>query len=244
MKLSEVKTEGNFKILIYGNSGTGKTVFAAGAPYPILYLDFDNKVDSAALFYKQDPERLDQIDVRQLGSSLVSNPIEQLEKIITTELIPQAKTGTMKFKTLVLDSLTTFSAQTLKYIVDSNPGVNRVTTKQGKQPGMVDYGILGREFVKLIPGLLELPCNVIMLGHISVEKDELTGELTRGPLMDGAFAKKLPIYFKEVYRSYVDDKGQYLLQTKSDSKFACRSQITGLPNPVIAKFSELEQRVR
>lgn len=244
MKLSEIKTEGNLKVLAFGNSGSGKTCLAAGFPGPILYLDFDGKVDSAALFYRADRERLERIDVRQLSQSLTGSPIVALEKIISSELIPQEKTGAMEFKTLVLDSLTTFSAQVLKHIVDSNPGIKRVITKQGQQPGMQDYGILKREFAKLIPNLLALPCNVVMLGHISTEKDETTGEIIRGPLMDGSFAKELPIYFKEVWRTYVDDKGAHLAQTRSDARYSCRSQIHGLPNPMKLAYTEIERFIK
>lgn len=241
MKLSEVKTEGAFKILVYGNSGTGKTCFAAGFPTPMLYLDFDNKVDSAAVYYKNDKVRLADIDVRILSPNLAQNPIVLLQKIISDELIPQQKAGAMKYKTLVLDSITTFSAACLNYIVQSNPGIKRNASAQGQQPCLQDFGILKREFQKLIPGLLGLPMNIIMLGHISTEKDDLTGELIRGPLMDGSFAKELSLYFKEVYRSYVTDKGEHVLQTKADSKYACRSQVHGLPNPLPMSYAEFHK---
>lgn len=239
--LSDIKTDGNLKILIYGNSGSGKSCFAAGLPYPTLYLDFDGKVDSAALYYKKDIERLKNIDVRVLTKGFVQSPIAELEKIISTELVPQEKSGQMKFKTLILDSITTFSMQVLQHIVDTNPGIKRVITKQGQQPGMQDFGILKREFAKLIPGLLGLPCNVIMLGHISTEKDDVTGEIIRGPAMDGSFAKDLSLFFKEVWRSYVDDKNTHWLQTKSDVRFSCRSQIHGLPNPMPMSYEELKK---
>lgn len=243
MKLSEVKTEGQLKILIYGKAGSGKTCFAAGLPYPMLYLDFDGKVDSAALFYKEDKERLEGIDVRDLSTRMEGNPISVLEQVIKEELIPQEKSGEMKFKTLVIDSLTTFSSATLKHIVKTNPGIKRVESKQGVQPGMQDYGILKREFTRLIPGILGLQCNVVMLGHISTEKDELTGQIIRGPLMDGSFSQQLPIYFKEVWHSYRDDKGKHWAQTQSDYKFECRSQIPGLPNPMTFKYAELEKYI-
>lgn len=239
--MSEMKLEGNLKILLYGNSGSGKTCFAAALPYPILYLDFDGKADSAALYHKADTERLKHIDVRNLSQNFQTSPLMELMQIINKELIPQEKAGAMKFKTLVLDSITTFSAQTLKYIVDSNPGIKRVETAQGRQPGMQDFGILKREFAKLIPNLLALPCNVIMLGHISTEKDETTGEIIRGPAMDGSFARDLPIFFKEAWRSYVDAKGEHFAQTKSDSKYSCRSQIPGLPNPLPLNYAALEK---
>ena len=240
MLLSEIKTEGNLKVLLLGAPGAGKTCFAASLPYPMLYLDFDNKVDSAALFHKNDKERLAGIDVRQLSKGIERNPIEELERIISTELIPQEKSGVLKFKTIVLDSITTFSEATLKYIVDSNPGVTRPAFKQGKQPGLQDYGILKREFAKLIPGILALPCNVIMCAHIDTYKDANTGTIIRSAMMDGSFSEALPIYFKEVWHVFVDDKGNHIAQTKADTKFSClRSQIPGLPNPMPLKYAEL-----
>ena len=238
MKLSEVKPTENLKILVYGNSGAGKTCFAASLPYPILYLDFDGKVNSAAAFHREDKERLENIDVRNLSGNMFEDPIAEFNKIVSEELVPAQKAGKLPYKTIVLDSLTTFSHMTLEHIVKTNPGVKRVETKQGKQPGMQDYGILKREFAKLIPGLLSLPANVIMLGHIDAKKDDLTGEIIRGPLMDGSFAQDLPIYFEEVYRAYVD-KEKHVFQTKTDYKYSCRSQIPGLPNPCPADYKEL-----
>lgn len=238
MKLSEIKTEGNLKILLYGNSGAGKTCFAAGFPTPMLYLDFDGKVDSAALYYKQDTERLEQIDVRSLQKGLVDDPIETLKTIITEELVPQQKEG-MKYRTIVLDSITTFSRLCLEHIVRTNPGIRRNASKQGAQPGLQDYGILKREFASLVPGILSLPCNIVMLGHISTTKDDLTGEIVRGPLMDGSFAQELPIYFKEVWRAFVTDKGEHKVQTAPDNKYDCRSQIKGLPKEMKLSYTEL-----
>lgn len=243
-QLSEIKTEANLKVLVFGNSGSGKTCLAAGFPGPILYLDFDGKVDSAALFHRSSPELLKAIDVRQLQRQLGEqrDPIAELMTIIRDELVPGQKNG-FKFKTLVLDSITTFSAMTLIHIMRTNPGIKRVVNKQGEQPCMQDFGILKREFARLIPGLISLNCNVVMLGHIGTDKDELTGELVRGPLMDGSFAKELPIYFKEVWRSYVDDKGVHLAQTKSDMRYACRSQIPGLANPMPLNYAEIAKHI-
>ncbi len=242
MLLSELKTEGNLKILLMGDAGIGKTVFAAGFPGRTKYLDFDMKADSAALFYKNEPERLARIEVEQFSPKLALSPIQQLEQLITKEFIPQQAAGKMSFDNLVLDSITTFSAATLAYIVKSNPGIKRTVSKQGEQPGLQDYGILKREFQKLIPGLLSLPCNVIMLAHIATEKDENTGQMLRHTMMDGSFAKELPIYFKEVWRAYAKD-GKRWAQTQSDSQYNCRSQIPGLPNPLPLNYTELAKYI-
>jgi hypothetical protein len=232
MKLSEIKTEGNLKILLTGAPGAGKTCFAASFPAPIMYLDFDNKVDSAALLYKNKPELLQGIEVRQLSSGLNVDPLTELSKIISQEFIPQQQSGTMKFKTLVLDSISAFSSATLAHIIKTNPGIKGVETAQGRMPDRPHYGVLLREFGRLIPGLLTLPCNVIMCAHLETYKDASTGVIIRGPMMDGSFDQKLPQFFKESWFMYVDDKGKRWAQTQPDSKFSSlRSQIAGLPNP-------------
>lgn len=238
-KLSEYKPTENLGVLVCGSPGSGKTCFAAGCPAPILFLDFDLKVDSAAAWYANDPERLANIEVKQLGKRLDgSDPIVEFLQIVK-DLGEQQKTGQMKYKTLVIDSATTFSAAVLNHIVKTNPGIKRVASAQGVQPGMQDYGILKREFEKLIPGILSLPMNVIMTSHIKTDRSELTGEIIRSPIMDGSFANTLPIYFREVFRIYMKD-GKPYAQTKSDQYYDfCRSQIPGLPNPVELKYENL-----
>ncbi len=229
-KLSEMKTEGNLKILVEGDSGSGKTCFASSFPGPVLLLDFDLKADSAAAFLKS-TNRIDQlasVEVEEFPARIGISPIDKLTKLINDKLIPGQRDNNLGFKTIILDSITTFSSATLAHIVRTNPGIKRNETKQGAQPGLQDYGILRREFQRLIPGLLSLPCNVVMLAHISVEKDEATGQIFRHAMMDGSFARELPIYFKEVWRIFAKD-GKRLAQTQSDHMFNCRSQIPGLP---------------
>lgn len=228
--LADIKTGGNLKVLTIGAPGAGKTCFAASFPGPMLYLDFDNKVDSAALFYKDKPELLANVEVRQLSSTLIQSPLDELTKIINNELIPQQRAGEMKFKTLVLDSISAFSAATLAHIIKTNPGIKGVETAQGRIPAQTHYGVLLREFKRLIPGLLTLPCNVVMCAHLDTYKDETTGVIVRTASMDGSYSQRLPEAFKEVWFMHVDDKGQRWAQTQADSKFGClRSQLPGLP---------------
>lgn len=239
MKLSEVKTEGNFKLLLMSDPGIGKTVFGTSLPGKTLVLDFDGKIDSAALFWrKHNPAQVECIEVEQLATGLEGTSIQQLDKIMRDRLIPEQRSGKMSFDTLVVDSITTFSSACLAHIVRTNGGIKRNITAQGMQPGLQDYGILKREFERVITGLLGLPCNVIMLAHIATEKDEFTGQILRHSMMDGSFAKTLPIYFKEVWRAFVKD-GKRFAQTQSDGSYNCRSQIPGLPSPVPLEWAEI-----
>jgi len=236
MKLSDVNPSENIKVLVYGETGTGKTCFSTGFPTPILLLDFDGKANSAASFYAGQEDRLAQIEVERLVPVGLEDPMLNFSKILT-RLQGQQKIGEYEAKTLVVDSLTTFSGAVLRHIVKTNPGIKRVMSKQGVQPGMQDYGILKREFARLIPGLLSLDMNVVMLGHISMNKDESTGEILRGVNMDGSFGAELPIYFEEVYRSYVKE-GKFLAQTQSDFKFKCRTQ-RGLPKEIELSYERI-----
>jgi len=230
--LGDIKTEGNTKVLLIGAPGAGKTCLAASFPGPILFLDFDNKVDSAALFYKNNPELLANVEVRQLSTSFIADPIAEFNKIVGNELIPQLKTG-MKYKTIVLDSISAFSHLALMHILNTNPGVKGVQTAQGKMTDQTHYGILLREFKRLIPGLLTLPCNIVMCAHVDTYKDVSTGVIIREAAMDGSYSSKLPQAFKEVWYVYRDNKGQRWAQTGADLRFEClRSQIPGLPNPL------------
>ncbi len=239
--LGDIRTEGNLKILLMGDAGAGKTVFGCGFPGRTKLLDFDMKADSAALFYKNDPDRLARIDVEQFNPHDKITPMEKLSALIR-EWIPQQQSGKMAFDNLVLDSITTFSNAALAHIVKSNPGIKRNMSAQGAQPGLQDYGILKREFERLINGLVGLPCNVIMLAHIATEKDENTGQMLRHTMMDGSFAKVLPIYFKEVWRVFIKDGKRYA-QTQSDHMYNCRSQIPGLPNPIELKYEAIAKYI-
>jgi hypothetical protein len=228
--LDQIRTEENFKLLLIGAPGSGKTCFAASMPGPILYLDFDDKIDSAALFYRGNTELLKNIEVRQLSANFQADPIAEFNKIITQELIPQQKAGTMKYKTIVLDSISAFSSSALLHILNTNPGIKGVITAQGKMTDQTHYGVLLREFKRLIPGLLSLPCNIVMCAHVETYKDQSTNTIVREAAMDGSYSQKLPQVFKEVWFMQVDDKGHRVAQTRADSKFSClRSQIPGLP---------------
>lgn len=240
--LLDMKQDTKKKILVVGPPGTGKTCFAASFPCPILYLDFDLKIDSAAAFYAGDEERLKGIEVRQLGKRLDGkDPIEEFLQI-AKDLGEQQKSDKMQYQTLVIDSMTTFSSAVLEHIVRTNPGIKRVSSRQGVQPGMPDYGILKREFEKLIPGILSLDMNIVMTAHIKIDRSDLTGEIIRSPLMDGSFGHVLPVYFKEVWRTFMKD-GKPYAQTQSDIYHSfCRSQIPKLPNPVELKYENLIKR--
>lgn len=236
VSLADIATTDFFKGLIYGDSGAGKTCFAASAPLPIRYWDFDHKISSAAKHYSAEPERLQQIDVTQFAALPVKNRIPEFDRQMQEIAALVRDKKPLPFKTLVLDSLTTFTASLLNdYLTRSQLGIKRAIADI---PAMQDYQLLDKHLSLTIPSLLSLDCHVIMTGHMKIEKDETTGQILRIPLMPGQFANKLMIYFEEAYVAKVDAKGQFVLQTQTDGTYKCRSQ-RKLAKEVPTKWSEV-----
>lgn len=218
--LDQISTNDKIKLFVYGESGTGKTVLAASFPTPIKYIDLEGKVNSAANFYKADTERLKGIDVEQF-TEYREKAIMDRFMAISRELESQVKQGSFKYKTIVLDSLTEYSQLILRDIILRNPTVKR---PHADINAMSDYQLLAHYLKQTITGFLQLDCNVVFIGHIETEKDEVSGSVSCKPLLAGKNAAMIPRLFEEVYVSRVDDKGNYVLQTKSDSRHTCRTQ--------------------
>ena len=241
MKLNELDPNKHVNVLTFGDSGAGKTIFAAGFPGPVHFFDFDLKVSSAAAFYKGKPEleeiTYDQfpLDKDTLGDAghKLNDELGKLKKL--------AKSGDFPYKTIVFDSLTTMSDRMMEYIMKENPGIKRNITKGAQAPALQDYGLFRIFMKRFIGEILSFPCNVVMTAHIEVKTDEQTGALLRQPMLTGKLAAELPIYFEEVYRAYVEGEGEkrkYMAQTQADRRFNCRSQ-RGLPASIELDYKNL-----
>lgn len=231
--LTDFEVSKNIKLLAYGNSGTGKTCAATGFPGPVWVADFDNKISSAAAYHKG-TSQLAQISYENYG------PVDTRGTSIEKFNIKLAEMNKSKLfpRTLVVDSLTTFSDEAIRFLMRMNPGLKRMDTKGASIPSLQDYQVARLFFKEIITGVINFPCNVIFLAHIQIDKDESTGEIFRTPMMAGKLSRELPIYFEEVYRIYCKD-GKYLAQTKSDNRYNCRTQIKGLPAEIEFKYDEL-----
>jgi len=235
--LSDIKPTERIGLLIYGDSGAGKTCFAAGFPGPVMVCDFDGKVGSAARFYAGKPQ-LEQISYENYA------PVDDKGTSgarFNLDMGKMKKEG--KFpRTLVLDSLTTFSDEMMRYLMKLNPGIKRMDTKGASVPAQQDYQVARLFFKQILGELLNMPFNFIATAHIQVDKDETTGEILRTPMLAGKLARELPIIFPEVYRAYTDKDGKYLAQTKSDSRYTCRTEIPGMPSPIPLVYEELVKK--
>lgn len=232
-KLIDLKPSERRTIVVYGDSGAGKTCWTMGFPGPIWVADFDGKVSSGAAFVGAfQKEKLSEIEYENFKGTATQNGYDRFRPFLS-RLEERAKPEEVfPFKTIVVDSLTTLSHEMMLSIIASSPGIKRASPTT---PVLQDYGAIHTALVSLIGRLVALPCHIVVTAHIKSEKDESTGEIKYRPMLSGQLPEKLPILFEEVYRAYVrkeGDKTQRLLQTQSDGRYITRTQIPKLP-PVL-----------
>jgi len=238
MKLNELKNSKLGTYLIWGDSGTGKTCFACGFPVPIYVFDFDQKISSASRFYSADSARLEAIDFDSYAKGALESPsmpfIRKLHEL-------EDQKDSLVYKTIILDSLTTFYDRLMEAIIKANPGFKR--TAPGV-PTLQEYGIATSHFKGYITRLLALKANVIITAHCATNKDELTGAIKYEPLLPGKLASWLPIVFQEAYRTFTKStqgKTEYFSQTKATYNYLARTQLPGLPDPIKSVYSSVEK---
>lgn len=246
-KLSELKTNENKKVLIYGQSGTGKTIFSCSFPGPIYVADFDGKISSAATFYKNTP----QIGDIEFDSFVAYSDFNKFYSKISSlkKIADDSKKAPLEvpfpFKTVILDSITTFSNALMKEVIRQNPSSKRTKVNDTLVPFLPDYQIAISHFKDIIMTLLSLPCNFVATGHIQTSKDEMTGEILNEPLIYGKdLPSWLPVVFEEVYRSFtetVDGKTSFMAQSKADRKYIARTQLQGIPEKFKLSYEELKK---
>jgi len=240
--LDQVTQSEKAKMLIFGDSGAGKTISSCSAPAPILVLDFDNKVASAARFLKYTGKeaKLKQISVEVYSTNrVVDRPYEKF-KAKLAELEVLSKQPKFPYETVVIDSLTLMSEALMQWVIDSNPGIKRMVKGV---PVMQDYMVATPEMKTTLGRVLSLPTNIIVVAHIKNEQNEQTGEIKSKPLLSGQLADYAPKVFKEVYYAFTRRKGndvEYLAQTRNDGRFECRTEHPTMPMVVPLDYEQIK----
>jgi len=207
MNLNELKPSETMNLLLVGPAGSGKTCLMAEFPKPMYVFDFDNKISSAAAHHVGQPW-LSGIEYESYARQGDKDfPVERANKKLG-EMRKEIDAGTFKYKTVVIDSLTTYTEQAFPYLIKMNPGIKRILVNKAVVPALADYGIFKIFTRDLITQTLTFPCNVIMTAHVDLKRDEHTGRLIHRPLMVGALQNSLDVYFENVFYTSVDE-GKY-----------------------------------
>jgi hypothetical protein len=138
-----------WKILVYGDSGSGKTYFAGTFPDP-LFLDLEDGMRSL-LQLKRNIKRYPKDPAQQVTE------IGQVRSFLN--LVKGIKPADAPFKTIVVDSLNELQILVIEQSIKQN-NVNRI---YDDQPTQGDYGKLARDMQTLVRMFIKLPYNVIFI---------------------------------------------------------------------------------
>lgn len=216
---SDAKIRG-VKVLVYSESGVGKTVLCSTAPDPLII-----SAESGLLSLRR--HSIPVIEVKT---------IEDLTEVYNfCSSSPEAK----RFQTLCLDSLTEVAevvlANAKKQVKDPRQAYGELIDKMA---------MVVRSF-RDIPDK-----NVYMSAKMEPYKDEMTGIIKYGPSMPGQkLGPQLPYYFDEVFRLGVGKTQQgdlfRFLQTQPDIQYVAKDRSGSLaaiePPDLNAVFSKIRQ---
>lgn len=148
------------RMLLYGASGTGKTTFAATAPGPILWL-----ICSGG----DKPGELKSIDTPEYRKKI--HPV-----IISESRQLTMKGGLEEYATVVLDHASGMADLILREIL----GLAELPAQKGwGLASQQQYGQLALQCKEYLRGLLNLPCNVILIAQERVFGEEAASEIIR-----------------------------------------------------------------
>lgn len=241
-------------VLVFGESGSGKSTFAATFPKPMLVFAFDPYGKDTPYLRAGVPEPLIEaapgaMTPHRIVRSKKGELKIQLEYFLDAD--PQKPTAYERFMlrlnafresreheqwaTLVVDSVTFMELAARKW----SQYVLNATTKEPRQWYAFSTDAL-EESLMLRFGAI--PSNVVVVAHIDKDKDEVHGSFVRNPAAPGRLRERLASAFGEFYRAYVDrgDDGavQHWLQTRGSQMFPAASQI-GAPNPCPPHYEAL-----
>jgi len=210
-------------ILNVGKPGTGKTGLLITAPKPVLEHSFDRGGTKTAML-KSFIERGEIIcDTRFEQDSWKDPKAFRLWETVINDL---QKIGFFDaLGTYCLDSATTF-AESMMYAIIKTGGKKNIS-RIGQLPELQDYHAQQYIMVDYLNVLMSLPCHVIVNGHLTFIKDEVTGGINTGILLAGKASDKVPLVFDEKYISRIHNK-KFVLQTRSDGYYHAETRVGGL----------------
>lgn len=205
-----------FKVFVVGDYGTGKSIFASTFPTPGFVFDFDRGI----LNYRS--KDFDYQSYNQNAKDWV-----QFEK----DLNEVSKST--KYKTIVVDSTSTMTDLAMERALQLDP---KRSTSNGPLWN-VHYQIVKNLVEGRLRQILNIPANIVVIGHLQIVRDEETGAIIDiQPLLTGQLAVKVPGYFDEVYCAFTkvkEGKTEYYLRTAPKGLYKARSRISGVEHKLL-----------
>jgi hypothetical protein len=204
------------KVMLYGDSGAGKTWAASTSPSPCYLLTEPNGLPT----------------IRAANPEAIVVQADEAHGGIDTvrAFLRAAKDGTLAeqtgFKTVVLDSMNELQ----RMLHDEIMGAHRGTPQEGTFT-LQDWGELTDKMRSLVRAFRDLPYHVVGITHASVDKEERTSSRHISPAFQGkALPNEIAGYFSAVGYMYRERK-----KDEDDNIFIQRRVLLTGPPTVLCK---------
>jgi len=188
----------NINVLVYGESGVGKTTFAGSAAkkFKTVILSAEGGLLSLK---KNMPEGVDYIVIKSFDDFIEAHNWLSMHK------------DANKYDTIVIDSLTEIQQACMDYLLkerakDSGMG-------DYVQPQIKDWGALNSVMTKAIKYFRDIPKNLIITALSERSTNEETLETKIQPMLQGKLKENVAAYFDEVFYLHTRER-----KTKEGSK--------------------------
>lgn len=206
------------RFMVYGESGSGKTVFASTWPQPI-FLDLDQGMASI------------EIPVARIGISSWQELQEAYMFLAYSD---------HKFKTVVVDSLNESQWQSMQNVITNFPTIRR---SYENLPSMSDYGKALDDFDKFVRYMRALPINVVFIAQLAKRDDP--EEMAQPQFTGKSTAQNISRMMDVIGYLYKMDSQEPVKPraiTFDDSRYMAKDRSNRLPsqivNPTYAKLAE------
>lgn len=187
--LVKLSTQETFNILLYGGYGTGKSSTLATARLPIYIFSFDPGGTKLKVLQ----------DLKAKGYAILDTEYEDEDaknpkafRAFDSTFQEMKKANAFKlFGTVAIDSLTLFVDAAMNFILQKEG-------RKGQTPQIQDYYVLQNLLGQVFREFCNLPCDFILTGHITTDKDDVTGRMITSLLVPGKNAQRIPVLFDEV----------------------------------------------
>ncbi|MFA5378327.1 MAG: AAA family ATPase [Dehalococcoidia bacterium] len=206
-----------FNALIYGAMGTGKTRLAKTCRGPVLMHSFDPGGEKTVR------------DEIKAGKIIADARYQQEDAKFPTAFAAwdaeydRLKRGGVfaKIGTYMIDSATTWSSAAMNVTL-------KKAGRAGGTPQQNDYLPTMIMLENAIKDMIALPCDVILIAHEDVEKDEASGRMMVGPAFIGKLKMRIPILFDEIYCAQSKETSagaNYTLLTRNTGLYKARTRL-------------------
>jgi hypothetical protein len=182
------------KLLLTGASGAGKTYKAAHFPSPVFF-NFDNNLSCIRLLPKEIRDNIRSVNPHLKNGKPVPNIAVYENFLSQLEEVGQDPTC----KTIVIDSLTTFS----DFVMAKTLGINKPTGKAPSQPDYYNFAAWFTNFAQMVLCAENLDKHIVFIAHETLEKDAVTEKLSLKLLVTTSKIREgFGVYFTDVWRCY------------------------------------------